>query len=143
MTEAGLVVLCSLISLFRAERQMVRELVGPGEFIEIFVDTPLEECIARDPKRAYKRALAGEIQLYRYWTSYERLESPEIHLLTARDSAEISAERVVKDLLSRNHSKPPWTFVRAFPYLRRSSLIPEAEWLRTTEYSKMRPRLRD
>ena len=102
MTEAGLVVLCSLISPFRAERHMVRELVGPGEFIEIFVDTPLEECIARDPKGLYKRALAGEITNFTgIGQAYEPPESPEIHLLTARDSAEISAERVVKELLAR------------------------------------------
>jgi len=102
MTEAGLVVLCSLISPFRAERHMVRELVGPGEFIEIFVDTPLEECIARDPKGLYKRALAGEITNFTgIGQAYERPESPEILLLTARDSAEISAERVVKELLAR------------------------------------------
>ena len=102
MTEAGLVVLCSLISPFRAERHMVRELVGPGEFIEIFVDTPLEECIARDPKGLYKRALAGEITNFTgIGQAYEPPKSPEIHLLTARDSAEISAERVVKELLAR------------------------------------------
>ena len=62
MTEAGLIVLCSFISPFRAERRMVRALVGEGDFIEVFVDTPLEECIARDPKGLYKRALAGEIK---------------------------------------------------------------------------------
>ena len=102
MTEAGLVVLCSLISPFRAERHIVRELVGPEEFIEIFVDTPLEECIARDPKGLYKRALAGEITNFTgIGQTYEPPESPEIHLLTARDSAEISAERVVKELLAR------------------------------------------
>ena len=62
MTEAGLVVLCSFISPFAAERRMVRELVEPGEFLEIFVDAPIEDCIARDPKGLYKRALAGEIK---------------------------------------------------------------------------------
>ena len=62
MTEAGLIVLCSFISPFRAERRMVRELLDAGEFIEIFVDTPIEECIARDPKGLYRRALAGEIK---------------------------------------------------------------------------------
>ena len=62
MTEAGLVVLCALISPFRAERRMVRELVEHGEFIEVFVDTPIEQCIARDPKGLYHRALAGEIK---------------------------------------------------------------------------------
>ena len=50
MTDAGLIVLCSFISPFRAERRMVRELLDADEFIEIFVDTPIEECIARDPK---------------------------------------------------------------------------------------------
>ena len=50
MTEAGLIVLCSFISPFRAERRMVRELLDEGEFVEVFVDTPLEECIARDPR---------------------------------------------------------------------------------------------
>ena len=62
MTEAGLLVLCSFISPFRAERQMVRDLVAEGEFIEIFVDAPLEDCIARDRKGLYKKALAGEIR---------------------------------------------------------------------------------
>ena len=102
MAEAGLVVLCSLISPFRAERQMVRELVGSGEFIEIFVDTPLEECIARDPKGLYKRALAGEITNFTgIGQAYEPPDSPEIHLLAARDRPEISAERVVKELVAR------------------------------------------
>jgi len=63
MTEAGLMVLCSFISPFRAERAMVRDLVGKDEFIEIFVDTPLAECIARDPKGLYKKAMAGEIEI--------------------------------------------------------------------------------
>lgn len=62
MTEVGLIVLCSFISPFRAERNMLRELLDNGEFIEILVDTPLEECIARDPKGLDKRALAGEIK---------------------------------------------------------------------------------
>ena len=56
MVDAGLIVLCSFISPFRAERQMVRELVGDGEFIEVFVDTPLEECMRRDPKGLYAKA---------------------------------------------------------------------------------------
>ena len=60
MTDAGLIVLCSFISPFRAERRMVRELLQEGEFIEIFVDTPLAECIARDPKGLYRRALQAK-----------------------------------------------------------------------------------
>ena len=62
MTDAGLIVLCSFISPFRAERRLVRDTASEGEFIEIFVDTPLETAIARDPKGLYKRALAGEIK---------------------------------------------------------------------------------
>ncbi len=60
--DAGAVVLCSFISPFRAERRMVRELVGGGEFIEIFVDTPLEDCKQRDPKGLYARAHGGQDQ---------------------------------------------------------------------------------
>src|SRR3954465_11990537 len=59
MTDAGLVVLCAFISPFRAERRMVRELLPPGEFIEIFVDTPIEQCMARDAKGLYRRGGAG------------------------------------------------------------------------------------
>ena len=62
MTNAGLIVLCSFISPFQAERRMVREQLDAEEFIEIFVDTPIERCIARDPKGLYARALAGEIK---------------------------------------------------------------------------------
>ncbi len=57
--DAGLIVLCSFISPFRAERRMVRELVGADEFIEIFVDTPIDECMKRDPKGLYARAREG------------------------------------------------------------------------------------
>ena len=60
--DAGLIVLCSFISPFRAERRMVRDLLGPGEFVEVFVDTPLEDCIARDPKGLYAKAQAGQIK---------------------------------------------------------------------------------
>ncbi|WP_104666213.1 sulfate adenylyltransferase subunit CysN [Ensifer adhaerens] len=83
MTEAGLIVLVSFISPFRSERRMARELFGPGEFIEIFVDTPIEECARRDPKGLYKKALAGEIRNFTGISSpYERPETPEIHLHT-------------------------------------------------------------
>ena len=62
MTEGGLIVLCSFISPYRAERDMVRGLVADGEFIEVFVDTPIEECIRRDPKGLYAKAKAGTIK---------------------------------------------------------------------------------
>ena len=59
MVESGLIVLCSFISPYRAEREMVRALVEPGEFIEVFVDTPIEDCIERDPKGLYAKAQPG------------------------------------------------------------------------------------
>jgi len=60
--DSGTIVLAALISPFENERQMVRDMVEPGEFIEIFVDTPLEECERRDPKGLYRRARAGELR---------------------------------------------------------------------------------
>jgi bifunctional enzyme CysN/CysC len=101
MTEAGLVVLCSFISPFRAERRMVRESVETNEFIEIFVDTPLEECIARDPKGLYKKALAGEIKNFTgIDQAYEVPESPEIILRREGMSAEQAADLVINALVS-------------------------------------------
>src|SRR4029079_15837179 len=60
--DAGIITLVSFISPFRSERRMARELLKPGQFIEIFVDTPIELCMARDPKGLYKRAAAGQIK---------------------------------------------------------------------------------
>ena len=97
--DAGLIVLASLISPFHAERQLARDLVTEGEFIEIFVDTPIEVCNARDPKGLYKRAHAGEIKNFTGIDSpYERPEKPEIVLKTQHNSAEDLAELVVSYL---------------------------------------------
>ncbi len=102
MTDAGLIVLCSFISPFRAERRMVRELLPEGEFIEVFVDTPLEECIARDPKGLYKRALAGEIKNFTGVDQpYETPENPEIRLEAGRKDAERLAHDVIDALATR------------------------------------------
>jgi bifunctional enzyme CysN/CysC len=102
MTDAGLVVLCSFISPFEAERRMVRELIGADEFIEVFVDTPLEQCIARDPKGLYRRALAGEIKNFTgVDQAYETPEHPELHLETGSNDAASLAERVIDDLVRR------------------------------------------
>jgi bifunctional enzyme CysN/CysC len=101
--DAGLIVLCSFISPFRAERQMVRELVGADEFIEIFVDTALAECIRLDPKGLYARAQAGKIKNFTGIDSpYEPPENPEIILRTAELSAEQSARHVVAILRQRS-----------------------------------------
>ena len=102
MTEAGLVVLCSFISPFRAERRMVRELVAEGEFVEVFVDTPLETCIARDPKGLYARALAGEIKNFTgVDQAYEVPENAEIHLDAGHGDPALLAERIIEDLARR------------------------------------------
>ena len=102
MTEAGLIVLCSFISPFRAERRMVRELLEPGEFIEIFVDTPLDECIARDPKGLYSRALAGKIQNFTGVDQpYEIPESPDLHLSTSNQTPAELADDVIRALIER------------------------------------------
>jgi bifunctional enzyme CysN/CysC len=103
MTDAGLIVLCSFISPFRAERRMVRELLDAGEFVEIFVDTPLEECIARDPKGLYKRALAGEIKNFTGVDQpYETPENPEIRLDAGGKDADRLAHDVIEELARRN-----------------------------------------
>ncbi len=102
MTEAGLIVLCSFISPFRAERRMVRELLGDGEFLELFVDTPLEECVARDPKGLYRRAYAGEIKNFTgVDQAYETPENPDLHLMAGRGDAATLADEVVADLIRR------------------------------------------
>jgi bifunctional enzyme CysN/CysC len=102
MTEAGLIVLCSFISPFRAERQMVRERLAEGEFIEIFVDAPLAECIARDPKGLYRRALAGEIKNFTGVDQpYEAPETPDMRLLTERGFASDLADQVISELERR------------------------------------------
>jgi bifunctional enzyme CysN/CysC len=101
MTEAGLIVLCAFISPFRAERRLVRELVGEN-FIEVFVDTPIEQCIARDPKGLYKRALAGEIKNFTgVDQAYELPENAELHLMAGRDSTSALAEQVIDELVRR------------------------------------------
>ena len=97
--DAGLLVTCSFISPFRSERRMVRELVEEGEFIEVFVDTPLEVCIQRDPKGLYKKAQAGEIKNFTGFDSpYEAPEFPEIRVDTSSIPAEEAADQVIAKL---------------------------------------------
>ncbi|RLM15600.1 adenylyl-sulfate kinase [Gibbsiella quercinecans] len=81
LVDAGLVVLTAFISPHRAERQMVREMLDDGRFIEVFVDTPLAICEARDPKGLYKKARAGELRNFTGIDSvYEAPQAPDIHL---------------------------------------------------------------
>ncbi|RIK94913.1 MAG: adenylyl-sulfate kinase [Proteobacteria bacterium] len=95
-TDAGVVVLCSFISPFRAERRMVRELMAEGEFIEIFVDTPIEECMRRDPKGLYARAKEGKIKNFTGIDSpYEPPEQAEITVHSHHTGAEAAAARIL------------------------------------------------
>ncbi len=101
-TQAGLVVLCSFISPFRAERRMLRELLPEGDFIEIFVDTSLEDCMQRDPKGLYAKAMKGEIAHFTGVTSpYEAPENAELVLRTCELSPAQAADRVIEELTSR------------------------------------------
>jgi bifunctional enzyme CysN/CysC len=95
MVDAGLIVLVSFISPFRAERQMARELMGEREFVEVFIDTPIAEAERRDVKGLYKKARAGELKNFTGVDSpYEPPEAPEIRIDTTRLSAEEAAERI-------------------------------------------------
>jgi bifunctional enzyme CysN/CysC len=101
MVDAGLITIVSFISPFRSERRMVRDLLAEGEFIEVFVDTPLEVCEQRDPKGLYRRARAGEIRNFTGIDSeYQVPEAPELHLRTVDLTPEQAAEQVL-DYLER------------------------------------------
>jgi bifunctional enzyme CysN/CysC len=102
MVDSGLIVICSFISPYRAERDMVRNLVGEGEFIEIYVDTPIDECKRRDPKGLYFKAKAGKIKnLTGIDAPYEAPSSPDIHLKTVGSEPHQLAEAVVNALTKR------------------------------------------
>ena len=102
MADAGLIVLVSLISPFRNERQMVRERLDTGEFIEVFVDTPLEECERRDPKGLYRKARAGTLKNFTGIDSpYEAPLNPELVLKTVEAAPEKLVDRVLEELRRR------------------------------------------
>ena len=102
MLESGLIVLCSFISPYRAEREMVRRLVADVEFIEVFVDTPLQDCMQRDPKGLYAKVKAGKLTNFTGVDApYEAPDQPEIHLQTRDRSAEELADVVVSALCER------------------------------------------
>ncbi|MGN6849881.1 MAG: sulfate adenylyltransferase subunit CysN [Sphingomicrobium sp.] len=102
MTDAGLIVMTAFISPFRAEREMVRKMIPDGEFLEIFVDTPLAEAERRDAKGLYAKARAGELKNFTGIDSpYEPPETPEIHINTTKLSAEEAADAIVEQLLKR------------------------------------------
>ncbi len=97
--DSGALVVSAFISPYRKDRDRIRGLMGPGEFVEVFVDTPLEICEARDPKGLYKKARAGEISNFTGLDApYEAPVSPEVHLETADLSIDEAAAQVISYL---------------------------------------------
>jgi bifunctional enzyme CysN/CysC len=102
MTDAGLIVLVSFISPFRSERQLARDRMADGEFLEVYVNTPIEVAEQRDPKGLYKKARAGQIAHFTGIDSpYEAPEDAEIVIDGAGLSAEAAAEAIVAELAAR------------------------------------------
>lgn len=106
MTDSGLIVLSAFISPFQKDRDLVRELFGPNEFLEVFVDAPLAICERRDPKGLYRKARSGEISNFTGIDSdYEAPVAPEIHVRTHDYSAAQCAEMIVQQLKLRGYLK--------------------------------------
>ncbi|WP_458071366.1 adenylyl-sulfate kinase [Rhodanobacter sp. BL-MT-08] len=102
MVDAGLIVLVSVISPYRSERRSARELFAEDEFMEVFVDTPLEECERRDAKGLYQKARAGLIRNFTGIDApYERPEAPDVHLLSSGQHAESLARQLTEQLFAR------------------------------------------
>jgi adenylylsulfate kinase len=98
MVDAGLVVLAAFVSPYRADRDAIRALLPEGEFVEVFVDTPLAECEQRDPKGLYKKARAGEIKHFTGIDDpYEAPVQPEVHI----HNHDRSVEEVVAEVLAQ------------------------------------------
>jgi len=94
--DSGTIVLTAFISPFQKERDTVRSLVEEDEFIEVFIDTPLETCESRDPKGLYKKARAGEIPNFTGISSpYEAPQKPEIHIVNDKTSIEDVVEKII------------------------------------------------
>jgi bifunctional enzyme CysN/CysC len=100
MTDGGLIVITAFISPFRAERQMVRDMMKVGEFFEIFIDTPLTEAERRDVKGLYKKARSGQLAHFTGVDSpYEPPQAPDIHIDTTKMTAEAAADLIVERLI--------------------------------------------
>jgi bifunctional enzyme CysN/CysC len=102
--DAGLIVLTAFISPFRSERRMARELVGEGEFLEVFVDTPIDVCMQRDPKGLYEKARAGKIKHFTGIDSpYEAPERAELRIKTVEATPEAHAQAIVGHLRNKGY----------------------------------------
>ena len=108
MVDAGLIVLASFISPFRRDRQMVRQMLEPGEFIEVYMSTPLAVCEQRDPKGLYRKARTGEIDNFTGISSpYEPPERPEVTVNSSELDLEQSVEAVFEALYERKLIRAP------------------------------------
>jgi len=102
--DSGVIVLTAFISPFISDREIVRHLIEEGEFIEVFVDTPIAVCQARDPKGLYQKALSGEIKNFTGIDSpYEAPQKPEIHLKTDTITVNEGANQIVEYLQSKGY----------------------------------------
>lgn len=107
MLDAGLIVLAAFISPFRADRDVVRAMLEPMEFVEIYLDAPLSVCEQRDPKGIYKKARAGEIKSFTGISSpYEPPPQPELRINSAVLTVEASAMLVIDYLVGHGYIKP-------------------------------------
>ena len=97
--DAGTIVIASFISPLRKHRQAAKEIIGAGDFIEVFVDTPFHECVKRDAKGWYKKALNGEIENYTGVDApYEKPENPDVHIKTDESEVEESVMVIINFL---------------------------------------------
>ena len=100
LKDVGLIVITAFISSFRSESQMLRDMMAPGEFVEVFVDTPLSVAEDRDVKGLHAKACSGQLKNFTGIDSpYEAPETPEIHIDTTAMSIDDAAEQIVKQLL--------------------------------------------
>lgn len=102
--DAGIIVICATISPFLSDRREARQLIGKDDFIEIFVDAPLEVCTDRDPKGLYKKAKVGEIRNFTGFESlYEKPISPEIHINSFQQTAEENVKYILDFLKDKGY----------------------------------------
>ncbi len=102
--DAGLITLSAFISPFKKDRELAREMLEEGEFIEVFIDVPLGVCESRDPKGLYKKARSGEIKNFTGIDSpYEAPENPEIHINNPAQSPEESASQIIDYLKQKQY----------------------------------------
>src|SRR3546814_18893614 len=105
MTDAGLIVLTAFISPFQSERRMVRQMLPEGEFIEVFIDTPLSVAESRDVRGLYKKARSGELKNFTGIDSpYEPPEKTEIHIDTTKVTPEEAADQIVENVMGNGRA---------------------------------------